>query len=365
MKKENLKVPLEQDIFQLFKQASPEQIKDLIPSLSPGQLEVGIRALQDKKKDAGLLAAIASIHDTPRLECVGAILSTEQLLAVLSAIHDGKLSIDRLSPLLVKTPPQIFFEMLRGAQEAQLETIKKEGILEPLDYHINALFVALESDCQRHQKTADEIRQSINEIDLNDLTYAGLKIVEHRIDQLEMDYQTTLHILDKALAITWNTNRVDLIEKLSGLKEKGSIQLIHHIGSNVPGQKDYNNGLWKYLEDCLSRVYEDPLNTLQDNGKAVEGLTKLSVWYLKDYWDTGLLPSIENVEDLDMESSQDTPQEKLHHRQQLFDEVRLNLEKLGLGTIADLKNARIFSKNMLKSFVNQRRGVLATPSIHP
>lgn len=364
MKKENFKAPMEQDIPFLFKHSSPQQIKELISELSFKQIESGIAALRAESTSSRLLSAIEGVEEIRKLELIGSFLSAEQFSAILRSISEHKTSIDKLSPLLVGLPPSVFFESLQKAQDIHLESLKKEGILEPLEHHINLLFNTFETTLQKYQEKTEEIHRSIEEINSNFLTYSDLRSLENQIENLKGDYQATLDMIDKALAIIWNTHRLDLIEKLSQLKERASLQLIHNIGPDRPLIRD-SDGLTGLLKKFLNQVYENHSDRAganrtpdaEDDEKSLEGLTRLSIWYLNDYWEAGLLPEIKKPENLEP-ASLHSEEEKLHHRQQLFDRVQSNLEHLGIETVGKLKKAQIFSKLMLKEFIEKHKNVL-------
>ena len=340
MKKETLKILLEHDTSFMFERFSLEQIKESIPILSPQQIESYILSLSNEKNFSKLLAVIDGANKNEQLERIGSLLSTDQLLAILQSISKNTLSIDKLAPLLVGVTSPIFFDALQHAQESHLETLKKEGILEPLEHHINVLFNTLDTMLQNNQKIIYQIDQTIENLNLNTLTYSDLHELENEIESLKNQYRILLRMIDKALVITWNTHRLDLIEKLSRLKERTNLQFINNDLPGISG----------HLQNFLYKVYDSAPHEIQDHDKAIEGLTKLSMWYLKDYWEAGLLPSIKKVEELEC-TSQYNEDEKLHHRQNLFNQVQANLDRLGIGTIETLKKANIFSKPMLKEFI--------------
>jgi len=100
-----------------------------------------------------------------------------------------------------------------------------------------------------------------------------------------------LATLNKALQLAWNSNRVDLIEKLSTAKEtcqKFVISIIGHPRHAV----NPPTGLYARLEARLNAVFGNPSdpNDIEAAGNdepAMEALVKFSIWYLKDYWDLG------------------------------------------------------------------------------
>ena len=94
---------------------------------------------------------------------------------------------------------------------------------------------------------------------------------------------------------------------------------------------------------------------MKDDEPAVEGLVKFSVWYLKDYWELGLLPGVEKQADLDIDMEKHTEAERAEYREKLFTLARDTLDQVGLSTVGDLKNAFIFSKQTLQEYINQKK----------
>ena len=71
------------------------------------------------------------------------------------------------------------------------------------------------------------------------------------------------------------------------------------------------------------------------------------MWYPEDYWEIGLLPEIDKRGGLYPDG--DTDREE--RTKILMDSVMGNLVKLGLNSVADLKNNNIYSKRMLEEYI--------------
>lgn len=294
-----------------------------------------------------LLILLEGHKDYSELELIGKTLSAQQFLQILELFSEKHIPIDKLSALLVGLPPSLFYEALYLAKRTHLKALKQEGILEPLEHQLNVFSNECDNKLALYQSESIQIENEIHQIKINTLTSSDLRAFHHRIHALSDKYYSFLQTIDKALAVTWNTNRIDLIEKLSHLKERTHMQFIRTIDSS--SENNRSSGLLKELEQALSKVYES--EEIRENDQAIEGLACLSIWYLKDYWEIGLLPQIQEAKELELEV-------KSHDRQQLFDQVHCNLMRLGIQTIEDLKKAQIFSKNMLKEYIQQHKDLL-------
>lgn len=123
-------------------------------------------------------------------------------------------------------------------------------------------------------------------------------------------------------------------------------------------------GLFALLEQKLNAVYGNPLDpndieALDNSDPAIDALVKFSVWYLRDYWEIGLLPMVKNERDLDLSSRRYSERNRAEHREKLFVMVQENLERLGLDKVKDLKKARIYSRETLQDFIRARQNLLS------
>ncbi|MFI5344561.1 MAG: hypothetical protein ACHQUC_10110, partial [Chlamydiales bacterium] len=312
-----------------------------------------------------LVAIIQDTEEPMRLEAVGKGFSLQQFLIILSSIAQHALPIGKLSPLLVGLAPAIFQQALHQLNFEQLSVLKQESLTEPLQHQLTLFIHALERVCQVQESVILQIGQKVSELgQTEDLTHSTINQIENRIDTLKKFGDEILQAIDQAQAITWNTNRLDLIANLNQLKERFHHQVLHQIGSK--SSEDYlATGLFANLEKFLfgafglSQGSKQANDALKDEDAAIEGLAKFSIWYLPDYWEVGLLPTIPNPEKLELDPSMHSEKERFDHRQLLFSLVQQNLDKLSLTTVGDLKKFKIFSKRMLKDFIVQNQNLLS------
>ncbi|MBA3721161.1 MAG: hypothetical protein H0W88_02010 [Parachlamydiaceae bacterium] len=349
-----------------FNKSTSEQLKKMVSSMPPEQIKIGIIALQNgniQESTSKLIAIIQGIENNSQIENIGRYLSDNQFLILLEAAFNDNISSEKLSPLLVGLPYQTFYEVLKKATSDDIEIFKTEGLLEPLQHHLYLFANECKDLLNSYQREITDLEIQIEQIDRDTLTFQDIEDLKNAIIAVSDLYKNIIEATDKALAITWNTTRIDLIEKLTIIKETSQYQLVKAIGFNE-SPEGLSTGLFAKLQTYLDSIYspsneeEYGVDTLQNEDVSLEGLAKFSIWYLKDYWNLGLLPNITSAEDLDRSSQQYEEVERVKYRQGLFMRVQDNLNKLGIGTVGDLKKAQIYSKNMLKEYISANKKVL-------
>jgi len=327
-----------------------------IPHFSTQQLTSCIYLLQAQEHSDAferLKALIFNIKEPLRLEAIGKGLSLHQFLNLLDSISMQELPSERFSPLLVGFTPDLFQQALNRITPKQLLVLKQESFTEPLQHQITLCMHACEKLCHEKEVEILNIYQMIEAIVNEDLTYSTLAQIEKVLTDSKKSYEELLNIIDQALAITWTTNRLDLITHFNQLKEQIHHQLHQKIGSST-SLDQHANGLYENLETKLYSIFG---SSLQDSDGAIEGLAKFSIWYLPNYWEIGLLPNIAGSEKLELDASCGE-KERISHRQALFNQVQENLNKLHLYQVSDLKKFQIFSKGMAKEFIRKNRHLL-------
>jgi hypothetical protein len=286
-----------------------------------------------------------------KLEVIGHSLSAKQFLNIISNLK----TTETLSPLLVGLRAPIFHETLSQISDEQLQSLKQESQTEPLQHHILLFAHFSEEEEKKDQALLWKLQQEIKELDLDSLTFQKIDKIKKRIEEVTESSLKRLSIIDKVLELIWKANRPDLIEKLSLIKERLTRQLSNQIGTASPP-----TGLYLDLEEKLGTVYQTKESgMLEDDEPAFDGLAQLALWYLKDYWEIGLLPEIKDMNELEYCQGQNTPEQKLKHREDLFAKVQANLEIIKLGTVKELKKEGIYSKPMLKEYIQSHATLLS------
>lgn len=326
-------------------QSSLEDFKAQLSYLSPAEIGQTLFFLQKESSStsSNKLESLFHFIDSPTsLEKLGKALSVPQFLAVLDFLHQHSPYQNRLPYILVGLQPSVFSQALYMCQPEPLTLLKHESLFEPLQYQLTQ-FVHESEALQKHTEQAiQQLQQDFQFIQPEKLTQESLQVILNQIAILENQLIDYLERLKQALSIVWNTDRIDLIDKLSSINEILQHQLIHSIGVRGGGQ-DPSTGLYLTLEQHLSSIFD---TSLQDSDAAMEGLTRLSIWYLRDYWELGLLPSVKQMSDLEA-----------HHPHSLA-QIQKHLEKLQIQTVGDLKKAYLFSRPLLKAYITQHQELL-------
>lgn len=356
--------PSNKEWLNLFVQDSSTPLRDILPTLTESQLTQCVKLLEDysiPNAFSKLIYILEHVNESNRLESFAKGLSTEQFLMILDHLSQTPSLKNKLSPLLVGLPSPIFLQVLEKINPLFLNCLKHESMTEPLQ-HLLTLFI---HDCEYRLESAHEAivmhRRLIQELEPHTLSFQQLEDTEAQIFKLHQILADRLQAINHAQAILWNANRIDLIDKLSQLKEQFFYLLNKQIGH--PSDHESATGLYQVLEESLSRVFAgDPFldidTSLQDEDSALEGFTKFSIWYFKDYWELGLLPSVQYAYQLELDPAEHTEQDILNHRQQLFTAVQKSLDKLKLSSVKDLKNAKIFSKSLLEHYISTHQHLL-------
>lgn len=318
-----------------FATYSPEQIAQLVLEWSPSEITRHLVHLSDSQ-----------------LEAAGKNLSQAQVYAILDYAAEADPQFHwKLSPLLVGMPHTLFSQLLLAASPQQLEILKLEAITEPVQHQLTMLTHEITHPLPHVLDQLDHLAA-----DIALLPVAASKdpaVLKRQLKEQAHWHKSTLEMINKILTLAWNSNRPDLIDKLSHAKEWCQRTLSHTIGQpKTPfGQA---SGLFAKLDENLAAVFSPgAIDAADDDEPAIEGLSKFSLWYLKDYHQIGLLPQIRDPDALDLDPATHSEQERLQHREKLLEAVQQNLAKMGLATVKDLKQAGIFSAEDLKAHIGQ------------
>ncbi len=348
---------------QYVKNAHPDDIESNIANMTIEQISnviININEKNDDKWREKTKAIILGLNKRPQLEAAGKTISVKQTLELINNI----LQIEdkhhwKLSPLLVGLPHETFSEIILQATDNQLHIFQHEGVTEPVQHHLTTLTHEMTRIIEKMELEIDTSDMEIENIDPSNLGRDDVFEYIHKIDTFGSTFQRLFFQTNQALSIAWNTKRLDVIENLNKIKD--SCQKYSIYGLGCPRSPNaVATGLYAKLENKLFLIFGDPENpsdfeALNDDEPAIEALIKLSVWYLKDYWKIGLLPSVKNISELDVDMEKHSESERAKHREKLFAEAKNNLKALGLSTLNDLKDNYIFSRLTLEEYINLHR----------
>lgn len=340
---------------------SVNDIQSYINQMSHEQITVLIQSIGEENTPSGfekLIAAVSAINDHLHLETIGKVINKNQFIHLLEQKKEIDCeSLRKIPPLLVGMPHSTFVEVLLHIPEDLLQNLHEESGTEPLQHQLTLVNHDLTQDIEDFSVKAYNLESDINEISPEHITHQIIDSIHHEINELKLHIHQNLALIQTALSIAWNSSRTDLIDVLSFQKESWQRYDIRLIGH----PREYNTsatGIYAKLEDRLNSIFsnnEDPrdIEALHDTEPAIEALVKFSIWYLHDYWEMGLLPNIHNVSELDLPPLTHSNRERADYRASLFSEAQSNLENSGLKTVKDLKDNKIYNREMLQEYLDE------------
>lgn len=299
--------------------------------LTPNELSTFL-ATQNTK--GMLLSILKQLSSKEQLEIVGKTLPLEQILECLSLSLGSPLE-EKIPPIFVGMDQRKFEELLLHASDKHLNVLKFEAFSEAVAHHMTLLIHRLEQERDTILLKLQTQESLIEGIDPLTSPQEQIAAIHHALAACEHNLAHAFAIIQKTLEIAWSTGNMELIDKVN--KVHMSLQRIRAHGPS---------DLKELLKKKLFAVYTVDSKALSDDDPAMDGLANLSVWYLEDYVQVGLLAKADESD-----------------REKLFKLVRENLNKLGLKTVKDLKDAWIYSKQSLKEFVSLHPGTLGRENL--
>ncbi len=332
-----------------------ESIRTLVPQLVLGN---------DTHWRAKLRALLRGIETKPQLEVVGSALNTDQMLELLELCAGRSTpQRDKMQAILVGLSPQVFMETLHACSDLQLQVLKDLAGSEGLQHHLTLMLHELHHLSEKHADTMNALDGEIDSYDVTRVRQHDIDRFLNQISTVSAFFNEHLDTVSLALALAWNSEREDLIDRYTQIKENWLRYLQFAIGVPATAHRRAT-ALYSKLEARLNAVFGDPDipqladNILTDDDPSIEGLTAFSAWYVQDYWELGLLPAIESRTQLELDASLHNDQERANHIAQLTVSAQESLDAMGLRTVGDLKLAHIYSRNMLARYVDAHKNEL-------
>jgi len=286
----------------------------------------------------------SDLEERELLEALGSGVDADMFLAIVDILPPSEHHHPKLSPVMVGLPPKTFLEVLIKATELQLTTLRHEAVAEPLQHQLTLLYHTMSQNETAFTKELQSLKEQVATFDVTALTKKELDELYNNLHKVSGTIDSALHKIDLALALAWNTDRPDLVDSFTELKEYYLNDL--RIGLGHPqGEKRAPSGLYATLEQHLEDLFADV-----DGEPATEALAKLSIWYVKDFAALGLLPHLTDEERAIIESAEDIESEK---REQLRTKALATLSKMGLNSVEDFRREKIYSKAMLQEFLRR------------
>lgn len=341
------------EIAQHIPDVSSQELKEQASLLSLDQIYATLSALNsenDKNWVSKFEGFIDGLNEYKSLEVAGKRISLEQALELLNFKGERW----KLSPLFVGIPHSVFTDLIVNASSDQMESLKEEAITEPIQHQMSVLTHEILKQIPAYTRELETLEKSIQMIDPEEIGHREMLTFSNAIHQGREFFDETISKINKLLVLAWNTNRTDLIEKLSHAKEL-SLKIQESYVGNPSTASHPPTGLFAKLEERLSLVYGNPndpkdIEAVDDDEPVIEALVKFSVWYLHDYWNMGLLPQVSDPQGLNP-SGELSPKERQALHESLLNQVKENLNRIGLNRAVDLKKAGIFSKQSLQEYI--------------
>ena len=339
------------EIAPLIRELSPMQIRANAEQLSEAQIEPAVHVLieaHDTEWREKIVELVLGLTSRSKIEVVGRSLSLDQAVQLL--LHPSlnkKNTREELTAILVGMPHHLFLQLLLADQNAVLNVLKQEVNTEAVQHHLAVLAHEQVNNISEVEKRYLDFYHKLVGLTVTDLGRDDIYGLTHEIDEINTFLNSTLTQISKLLQLAWNTERTDIIDLLSTTKEV-AVRLRNSVIGLPRTYKKLPSGLYLQLEEQLFSVYgnsDNPtdIEAIKDDEPAIEALVKLSLWYVHDYWEIGLLPHIKTEQEVAF-----LPKD---HRDKLIATAQQNLAKMSLHTAADLKAARIFSKKSLQEFI--------------
>lgn len=282
---------------------------------------------------------LLNISDRHQLETLGKTLPPAQIIQLIE-LHEV-LGFDnwKLASILLGMPIDLFSQLILLASGPQLSLLKLEVFSVPIQFQLTNLAHLLGAQIDGVFLEIEDLEKRIQNLPLNEINTADLLPLEKDIENLLEANKTMQSIIQKALKLVWNTDRIDLIELLSHSKERCYKSKLLLGISSIEG--DHPTGLFQQLENKLRSVYglQGEPEALLDSDPAIEGLRRIGIKYLADYVEVGLVPM------------------KKYEDRELMSEVVKKLDGMGLFSVKNLKQAAIFSKKSLREFISTRQAL--------
>lgn len=295
---------------------------------------VFLTSIKENKDFDKLIGLIDSINDKKFFELVGQFIAPSQLVAFLSL--GKKIDLTKIYSIIIGMTTGNFIKTIFLSDAKELETLKENLLQAPVLHHItlysNNLNELTDSFFSKYQNIVNEI----NNLNIPNEEEKEIIAIENTIKSSSFQINETIENLQKILNIVWGASRTDLIEKIGQQKE-----ILDKLfkGEFSNGEFLSENSLQLLLWNKVFSLFTE----LEKKGEfhsipSIEGIECFSIWYPQDFKEIGLLST---------NATQDNFEEVKHT-------VWENLKKLDLHSIQDLVDKKIYSKNTLKKFIENR-----------
>jgi hypothetical protein len=352
----------DKELVQHFFNMDLPMIVHISANLSPERAANIVRLLEEETaEDVGerICAFFMGLQTKEQVTEVGRVMNTRYTLKLIEeAVKLDHSHLWKISALLIGLTHRVFLKVLDTASPKELEVIQHEALKEPIQHHLTVFVHEVSSEVDEKVKQVMNLNEKAEKTPADNISFEDIHDWLVQINSIAESFEPLITKINRALGIAWNTNRPDLISRLTGVVE--TIQRTQKLLIGTPRTRSaLPTGFFAALEGNVCAVYgkAGDAEALLDDEPAVEALAMLSLWYLKDYWQVGLLPHIKDESELRLDPESHSDKECRNFRESLMAEVNKNLENLDLATVGDFKAAYIGSRDILKETIRQRQKV--------
>lgn len=346
----------DEDLVDSFRKMDLNMVANVAANLPPEKAAYVVSRLEAESSDDAshrICSLFLGLTTKEQVTAVGKVMNTKFTMVLIQELIKRDTShLWKISSLMIGLTHRVFLKVLSHASGKELELLQHEAMKEPMQHHLTVFIHESEEQINSYIDLLMEYQKSIETRDLEAMSYADVAEILEAIERFASKIDAMIVKLNRALGIGWNTNRPDLIDRLTKIKETCQRTLQMVIGT-PRSSNSVPTGLYLLLENliCHSFNNNDPYESLRDDEPGVEALAKLSLWYMKDYWEAGLLPSINHEDQLKLDPEKHSDKECQEYRQRLMDEVNANLEKHHLSTVGDFRKAFIGTRKLLCGYL--------------
>ncbi|MBA3603310.1 MAG: hypothetical protein H0W50_06655 [Parachlamydiaceae bacterium] len=337
---------------------NPDDLQQQASQMTLEQLDAAIAALKDPVDhdwQDKLQALFKGIESREGLELLGSNLNFEQFIDLVDYASTHEVQSWKLVPILVTIPHAHFNHMLTCLSDDRKQRLHYLCPTEPLRHHLVLFIHELKNIFEENEAKYLELQNEIQQLNVIALQSQDMTAIQNALENFKNIIHKTCNKIENALALAWNANSKDLVETLSGYRERFERMLFSGIGhfGETPSE---SVGLYRTLEERLAAAFGSNLNghsfeALNDEDQAINALSCFSVWYAEDYWSLGLLPKIADPSQL---APQYTCDATLMEQYRSMAEHNLNL--IGLNTVKDLKDKHLVSRALLAEYISVNLG---------
>ncbi|MCB1149690.1 MAG: hypothetical protein KDK48_05940, partial [Chlamydiia bacterium] len=257
-------------------------------SLTVEEIRSLVAEWEKEEKRGQILDLFKALKNKEQIEAVGKAVDTKTSLAILKDFLQWNPEEHwKISSLLVGLSHQVFVTVLTTASTVHIQVLQHEALRESLQHHLTLFAHEMEHEVNKRSDEIEALNHRLTHLDPLKLTVQEFAELKETIGKIQRSLNGMCILIDRALSVAWNSQRPDIIDSLSHAKETSIRMGKEHLGE-LP---------YKKIGDQVFGGEEAVL----DSDPAVEALAKLNIWYLKDYFALGLLPSAFSEKEVELD----------------------------------------------------------------